>query len=123
MAGRYGPDQLNIALILGGVVCGLIADLTRFLPLTIVAYALIIYALVRLLSKNIAKRRRENDHFLKYWWPIRQKLLEKRDQFRDRKCYRYFKCPSCGKTLRVPKNKGRIQITCPKCGERFIKKT
>ncbi|MBO4830879.1 MAG: hypothetical protein J5569_00215 [Oscillospiraceae bacterium] len=123
MAGRYGPDQLNIALIIAGVICGVIADITRFIPLTIVAYAAIIYALMRLLSRNIEKRRRENDRFLTMWWPVRQKLIARRDRFRDRKSYRFFNCPSCGKTLRVPKNKGRIQITCPKCGERFIKKT
>jgi len=123
MAGRYGPDQLNIALIIAGVVCGLIADFTGFMPLTLISYAAVIYALVRLLSRKIEKRRRENDRFLSFWWPIRKKLLEKRDQLRDRKRYRFFKCPSCGQTLRVPKNKGRIQITCPKCGERFIKKT
>ena len=123
MAGRYGPDQLNIALIIAGVVCGIIADITRFMTLTLIAYAAIIYALVRLLSRKIEKRRRENDRFLTLWWPIRQKLLARRDRFRDRKAYRFFKCPSCGKTLRVPRNKGRIQITCPKCGERFIKKT
>ena len=123
MAGRYGPDQLNIALIIAGVVCGVIADITHFMPLTLIAYAAIIYALVRLLSRKIEKRRRENDRFLTLWWPIRQKLLARRDRFRDRKAYRFFKCPSCGKTLRVPRNKGRIQITCPKCGERLIKKT
>ena len=123
MAGRYGPDQFNIALIIAAVVVGLVADVTRFLPLTVVSYALIIYAFVRLLSRNFEKRRRENDKFLRYWWPIRQKLLAKLDQFKSRKAYRFFKCPSCKMTLRVPKGKGKIQITCPKCGERFIKKT
>ena len=83
MAGRYGPDQLNIALIIAGVVCGVIADITRFIPLTIVAYAAVIYALMRLLSKNIEKRRRENDRFLTMWWPVRQKLIARRDRFRD----------------------------------------
>lgn len=123
MAGRYGPDQLNIALIIAAVVVGLIADITRFLPLTFASYVLIIYAFVRLLSRNFEKRRRENDKFLRYWWPIRQKLFTKLDQLKNRKAYRFFKCPSCKKTLRVPRGKGKIQITCPKCGERFIKKT
>ena len=78
MAGRYGPDQLNIALILGGVVCGLIADLTRFLPLTIVAYALIIYALVRLLSRKIEKRRRRKAYLARRRERIKAMLSKKK---------------------------------------------
>ena len=33
--------------------------------------------------------------------------------------YKYFKCKSCGAKLRVPKHKGKITITCPKCRTSF----
>lgn len=123
MIGRYGPDQLNMALIIICLITGLLGTFLNLLVLTIIGDVILIYALFRMLSKNIHARRRENDKFIKIWWPIRTKITNKANQFKARKNYRFFKCPECKKTLRVPKGKGKIQITCPKCGERFIKKS
>lgn len=123
MIGRYGPDQLNIALLILSVIIGLLGTILDLGVITIIADVVLFYALFRLLSKNIPARRRENDKFIKIWWPVKTKLKNKIAQFKARKNYRFFKCPECKKTLRVPKGKGKIQITCPKCGERFIKKT
>ena len=44
------------------------------------------------------------------------------DRIKDRN-NRYFNCPKCRQTVRVPRGKGKISITCPKCREKFIKKT
>ena len=77
----------------------------------------------RFLSRNIAKRRAENDRFLMFWGPFKQKVRRSIQKFRDRKNYKFFHCPACRNVLRVPRGKGKIQITCPKCGERFIRKT
>lgn len=123
MIGRYGPDQLNIALLILAVVMGFLGTIFDLLVLTLIGDILLILTLFRMFSKNITARRRENDRFIKVWWPIRTKVKNKIAQFKARKNYRFFKCPECKKTLRVPKGKGKIQITCPKCGERFIKKT
>jgi len=76
-----------------------------------------------MLSRNIKRRRAENDRFLRYWWPVRTKASRSLSLARQRKTHKFFKCPGCGNTLRVPRGKGKLQITCPKCGERFSRKT
>jgi len=123
MVGRYGPDHLNIAMIIFSLVLSLARTVTGLSLLLYVSYAVIALALFRMLSRNIIRRRRENDRFIRYWWPIRTKFVRLFSRLRDGKVYKYFKCPSCSNTLRVPRGKGKLQVTCPKCGERFIKKT
>jgi len=123
MIGRYGPDHLNIAIIVFSLVLSLLNGIFRFAPLTYISYAILAYALFRMLSRNLPRRRAENDKFLRYWWPVRTKISRLAANVKHRKTHKYFKCPSCANTLRVPRGKGKLQITCPKCGERFIKKT
>ena len=123
MMGRYGPDHLNIAMILFSLVLNLLHAFIHFTPLIYISYFLLALALFRMLSRNIPKRRAENDKFIRYWWPIWTKLSRSLANFRHRKTHKFIKCPGCSNTLRVPKGKGKLQITCPKCGERFIKKT
>ncbi|MDR0813270.1 MAG: hypothetical protein LBO63_04630 [Oscillospiraceae bacterium] len=120
--GRYGPDHLNVALIILVFVLEIIAGFLKIFHL--LAIAVLVIAFLRMFSRNIYARRRENDRFLIYWIPIKTKTKKKYRQFRDRKLFNFYKCPSCGVTLRIPKDKerGRIEITCPKCGERFKKK-
>ena len=115
MAGRYGHDRLNVALLLvGGILC-IVQLLVPWgaveMVLTLIAEALLIITLFRCFSRNTYKRYQENRKFL---------LLL--DQIKDRQ-NRYFSCPKCRQTVRVPKGKGKIAITCPKCREKFIKKT
>lgn len=123
MIGRYGVDQFYFALFIGAVLFSLLSAIPGFGFLMLISYAMLGYAVFRLLSRNIAKRRRENDVFLRYWWPVRYKITSKYRQFKSRKTHKFFKCPGCRNILRVPKGKGKIQITCPKCGERFERKT
>ena len=123
MIGRYGPDQLNMALLITAVILTFLSSISILGFLGIVAYILLFFAIFRLLSKNIVKRRAENDRFLRFWSPFKQRMIGKYRRFKARKDSKFFKCPSCKNILRLPKGKGKIQITCPKCGERFIKKT
>ena len=81
------------------------------------------YSLFRIFSKNIPKRYAENQKFLSMTDIPRRYLKLARLQWKDRSVSRYYICRSCHQQIRVPKGKGRIEITCPKCGERFIKKT
>ena len=115
MEGRYGTDKLNIFLLKTAMVLMLI-DL--FLPagvLKLVFWALpiglMVWTIVRSLSRNIYKRYEEN-----------RKYLQMLDAVKDRE-HRYFNCPKCRQRVRVPRGKGKISITCPKCREKFIKKT
>lgn len=124
MAGRYGPDHLNVAMIIVSLILSLLnSGIFRLALLTYISYAILALVIFRMLSRNITRRRAENDKFIRYWWPVRTRLSRAIANIRHGKTHRFLKCPSCGNTLRVPKGKGKIQITCPKCGERFMKKT
>ena len=115
MQGRYGGDKLNIALIwiaFGAYIISLLIPVVAVkLALWLVYYGLLIWAVFRMLSRNTYKRYQENRKYLR--------LLER---LKDRD-HKYFDCPRCRQQVRVPRGKGKISITCPKCGERFLKKT
>ena len=115
MMGRYGTDKLNTYILGLGLILCLVSILLPFpmvdLILTLLSYGLMIWAIVRTLSRNTYKRYQENRRFLM--------LL---DRMKDRQ-HRYFDCPRCRQSVRVPRGKGKIMITCPKCGEKFQKKT
>ena len=115
MSGRYGTDKLNMYLLGAGLI---LCVLSMFIPVAVVdlaltlgSYALMICAVFRCMSRNTYKRYQENRKFLM--------LL---DRIKDRE-HRYFDCPRCRQPVRVPRGKGKIAITCPKCKEKFVKKT
>ena len=115
MAGRYGNDKLNNAILGVGVVLCLVSLFIRNslvkMILTTLAFVLLFWANFRTFSRNTYKRYQENRRYLRL-----------RDQIKDKE-HRYYACPRCRQTVRVPKGKGKIAITCPKCEENFIKKT
>ena len=75
-----------------------------------------LWTLFRMFSRNLEKRRGENARFMeKVWWPVSRRIAGSRQQRMDKE-HRYFTCPSCGAVCRVPRGKGRIVITCPRCG-------
>ena len=112
MAGRYGgADKLNMVILAVGVVLSLVGAVVRVPVLTLLAYLPMAWVLFRCLSRNTYKRYEENRKFLQFF-----------DRLKDRD-HRYYRCPKCRQLVRVPKGKGKISITCPKCRERFVKKT
>ena len=115
MAGRYGTDKLNMSILMVALVICLISGFVRVatvnLLLTAVSYALMIWAICRSFSRNTYKRYQENRKFLQFF-----------DRLKDRD-HRYYDCPRCRQNVRVPRGKGKIAITCPRCKERFIRKT
>lgn len=115
MSGRYGTDKLNMAILLLGVVVSLISVFLRVpvanLILTLISYLLMGVAIFRCLSRDQYRRYQENQRFLQFFTRLK---------YRD---HRYFYCPRCRQPVRVPRGKGKIAITCPKCRERFIRKT
>lgn len=123
MYGRYGTDQLNIALVIASMVISLISRIFGSFWGQLPAYLILIWVIVRMMSKNRAARMKENAVFLKLWNPIVKWFRLQYNRLRDIKTHRYFTCPNCKNTLRVPKGKGEITITCPVCKTRFDKKT
>ena len=114
MAGRYGTDQLNSVILWSGVILLLVSMfLSGWLSfiLWLLAYVCMGLAIFRSFSRQTYKRYQENRKFLNFFQRIK-----------DRE-HRYFACPKCRQSVRVPKGKGKIAITCPKCREKFVKKT
>jgi len=123
MMGRYGGDQLGIALLLLSMIANLIASLTGYVFFAFIGYLLLGWCLYRMLSRDIYKRSMENYKFTMLISPIYTKMKRIGHRIKDARTYRYFKCPQCKATLRVPRGKGRIIITCPKCRWEFTART
>lgn len=127
MYGRNGTDQLNVALLVFYLVLCVLrvffghseAAAVAFNILTLVTAVLLLY---RIFSRNLAKRRAENARFLNWWNPIRSRFAGMRQRSQD-KDHKYFTCKNCKTICRVPVGKGKIEITCPKCGEKIIGKS
>lgn len=123
MTGRYGIDKLGYVLIGGSLVLIFLQGFLRWDLLYLAALALLALGYYRFFSRNIPKRRNENDKFLRWWAPIGAMLAGKGREVSELRDYHHFKCPSCGQKVRVPKGRGRVCISCPKCNTDFIKKT
>lgn len=123
MMGRYGPDHLSVALIILSFLVSVLYAFIGHLPLLFLSYFIFALVLFRVLSRKIDKRRRENDIFIRYWWPIRTKVKGFFSRLSQRKTHKFIKCPQCKNILRLPRGKGEIITTCPKCTKKFRTKT
>ncbi len=122
MQGRYGNDNLNRFLMAATVVCWVISMFTT--PyLYFLGFIGIIIVYFRMFSKNIYKRAEENRAYLKYENRVKAFFRRQKSGMAQRKTHHIYKCPSCKQKIRVPRGKGRIEITCPKCRHTFIKKS
>lgn len=123
MLGRYGTDQLSIAMLVLFLISVVCSTFIKSPVWSIVELVLIIVMYFRIFSRNISKRTQENESFMKLWRPVQKWFRVRKNRFRSRKEYRYFKCPSCKNTLKVPRGKGEITITCPVCKTKLTKRT
>ncbi len=119
----YGADTLHkflqwtlITLIVVNIFFG------GNLIFSSIVWMLLIYQTYRLLSKNIYKRRQENAKFVQIIKPLSKRIGLFKKSRKD-KTHKYFLCPKCGQSVRVPKGKGKITIACPKCHEKFSKRS
>ena len=121
--GRNGFD--NLARLSYGL--SMILLIVNIFASSVIIYftwiGLFAYSMFRTFSRNIPKRYAENKKYLEMTDGLRKRVGLVKLQWRDRQVSRYYICKSCHQQIRVPKGKGRIEIRCPKCGERFIKKT
>ncbi|MEF9971242.1 MAG: hypothetical protein RR731_02895 [Oscillospiraceae bacterium] len=126
MYGRYGLDELSKALTYFSLFILILSlffgsKLKNFI--LILAVLLIIFSYFRVFSKNFEKRRSENEKYLQQKNRLLTFLRLRRDMFKQRREYKFFKCPSCRAVMRVPRGKGNIRVVCKKCGTAFEKKT
>ena len=123
MAGRYGNDQLNQFIFIVAIISMVLEIITRqslFYTLTLV---LLILAYVRVFSRKINKRYEENMKFLQKKDAILNKFRKQKYYAAQRRNFHIYTCPQCKQKIRIPKGKGKISITCPKCRTSFIKKS
>lgn len=123
MVGRYGNDEFTLFLSIAGLILGLLANFKYLGFLYYIGAILIFFGLFRTLSKNYNARRKELNWYL--LWSAKPKAEIKLliNRIQERETHKYFKCKKCKAVLRVPKGRGKIEITCPKCSAKVIKKT
>ena len=119
--GRCGMDALNITLLLLAAILAGIGR--RWWPVLIPAGAAFAVLVFRAFSKNFSRRSRENAWLLSFYRRALLSVPQWQMRWRDRKYYRYFKCPACHGTVRLPRGKGKLRISCPHCREVFFRKT
>lgn len=122
MEGRNGTDQLSFALLIGGIVLSLISALVRFPLLNFIGLAAYIWAIFRMFSRNVAKRRQENERFVDFRKNYRASISQFVTRLKNAKKYRYFRCPECKARLRLPRKVGEVTVTCGKCHHQFRQK-
>jgi len=126
MMGRYGVDKfywfLFAVFCLLSFVRMFLKNAVAYLIVTGIAYAVLVYAFFRLLSRNTQKRYREGQKFEKIAGKVAKRFRFLKNRFRDRKTHVYRRCPSCKATLRYPRVKGKHLSTCPRCGNKITVK-
>ncbi|MBR0206667.1 MAG: hypothetical protein IJQ45_08020 [Clostridia bacterium] len=133
MEGRYGADELNrfltvcgwVLLLLGFVLSGFSgrAALIAGTALICLSWALLLFSVFRTLSKKTSQRASENYAYFVCKNKVLGWFRRIKGRWQDRKIHRYFRCPQCHATVRVPRGKGKIRITCPHCRHQFVKKS
>lgn len=125
MYGRNGVDALSWALVVLEVVLSLLSSFIHMRgvsqALYFVSTALMFVVLLRIFSRNLARRQAENAKFLTWWTPKANAIRGAKARRAD-KAHKYVRC-SCGAYCRVPRGVGKIELTCPKCGRKKVIKT
>lgn len=128
MMGRYGSDNfgrflciLSCILLVVSIIVG--GASTAGMIIWGIALAMLIYAYFRMFSRKVNKRFAENYKYLNIKNKFTGFFKKRIDRIKQSKTHKFFKCPGCKAVVRVPKGKGKIKITCPKCGVQFVKKT
>ena len=123
ISGRYGNDKLNNTLLFlyftVWIANLLIGHSITSLILDIIQLSFLIIVVARMLSRNIYRRRAENELFLRIFGRILPDMTLMKSKFRDRHTHIYKKCPQCKSILRLKKISGEHTALCPKCHNRI----
>ena len=122
MWGRYGTDSLNQFLLASAFIC-LVISFFGWGIFYILATVAMVYAYYRMFSRNISRRAMENQWFLSRKTKVFGFFTKKKRELGQRRVYHIYRCPKCRQKLRVPRGRGRIAISCRKCGNEFIRKS
>lgn len=130
MYGRNGMDQLNRALfwaylilwLAGSIASGVLQSHLLNTVFNALTWILMVLIFFRMLSKNLYKRRAENQKWVNWWWGVKSRNAGAKARHADKE-HKYFTCKTCKTICRVPVGKGKIIITCPKCGAQIEART
>ncbi|MCI9565709.1 MAG: hypothetical protein HFG30_06860 [Eubacterium sp.] len=127
MYGRYGVDQFSRFIILIVFILCVLSMFIRTQILSLLILVLIVFTYYRMFSKNIYKRAAENEKYLQFISRFKRKngstTYNNTQNAEQKKYYKYFKCPGCSQKIRIPRGHGKIEIKCPKCNTKFIRKS
>lgn len=125
-----GFDELSRFLLKTGAIVLLLGVILRAPLVSWIGFAIILFFYIRTFSKNKQKYYQQNRTFLRYkrqftafFYHQKTKVQKQKNRWEQRKTHRFYKCPSCGQKIRVPKGRGKISITCPSCSTKFVKKS
>lgn len=123
MRSRYGNDQLSSMLTWVGLIFMLLDCFLKIGIFYFIGIVLFVYGYIRIFSKQYDKRAAQNRWYLEHTAGIRNVFKRRKKQKEAGKDYKVFVCNKCQQMIRVPRGKGKIEIRCPKCGNKFIKKS
>ena len=121
MTGRYGFDELSKVCLVVTITLMAVSMFVRNQIPYLLARLLLFYSYIRAFTRKTEKRRQENQRFLSLRYRAVVKWNTYKNHRAQKKIYRFYKCPQCRQKVRVPKGKGKICITCPKCRAEFVK--
>lgn len=123
MAGRYGADELTKFMTTACLICLVLNIFTHWQILYVLALAILFVSYFRMFSRNYSKRNAENQKYLDTVRNIKNRFAKTKRRAAQSKDFHIYKCPSCGQKIRIPRGKGKICITCPKCRTEFEKRS
>ena len=123
MIGRYGADELAKAQSIAALVLLFLSMFSRLGIFYWLAIALMIYSTWRMFSKNISARYAENQKYLQMTSKFRLRFNKEKNLMKQRRTHHIYSCPGCGQKVRIPRGKGKIEIECPKCHTKFVKRS
>ena len=121
MIGRYGIDSFSKFLMGIALVLCILDIFVNSIFINSWFIVIIVYVYYRMFSRNYNKRYQENLKFLQIKNKVMSKFKSQKWMMQQRKTHHIYKCPTCNQKIRIPKGKGRICITCPKCKTEFTK--
>ncbi len=120
--GSYGTDRMTRVMLVAAAVLLILSFATPLGFLYYIAFIILFYCYFRMFSKNIPARYKENEIFVKFTDRFLFFFKDIGNKISNAKTFHIYKCSSCGQKIRIPRGKGKIEITCPKCGNKFIKR-
>lgn len=119
LRGRNGSDELSTCALVVAIVLVAANMLLHSFLVSVIALALMAYAWWRMSSKDLEARENENGVFVEFLGPMRSWVQSPAQAVAETRAYKHIKCPECGQRVRVPRGKGKVRITCPKCHNTF----